>query len=1068
MVVDRFFSVWFGLLGSFVVLDDDGQEVDLGPPQRRELLAFLLSKPNRPVSVDSIIEALWPGEDQPQAAKTSVQAHVSRLRRILGRDRITTRPPGYLVRVAPDAFDVLDFSQSVADGKRLSQEGFTDAAFEQYSKAVALWRDEPFLDYVYADWAQLTIGNLKATRKAALQQRFELALRLGLHAEMIPELETESNGSPDDEQLARLLAVALYRSGRQADALDRLNSLRTYLIDEMGLDPSSETEELETAILQQDETLELQPHTVAASRPLRTPTVTQPISEAQMKQEGGEQASQPVEERPTGFDSLPTQVTSFVGRELELSDLLRVADRERLVTIVGPGGVGKTRLAVRAAEKGMDRYPDGIWFVELAPTAEPRLVGWTLASTLGLEQPEAETLDLALARFLREKRGLLVFDNCEHLIEDVAALAQYLIRECPRLKVVATSREPLAIHGEMVYRLGGLRIPDVYAAPNKIENADAMRLLVERTHTLGRDIRVDASNASALARICQIVDGLPLGLELVAARLQVMSPSEAVDQLDHQLRFLSSNRRGVPDRHRTLRATIDWSYQLLDDGEREVLRRLSVFRGGFDLDAVSAMYSEVPGDDHPVEMLSHLVAKSLVIARFEEGGTRYNLSEPVRSYASEKLAGTEREAVRRGHADFFLGMAKEADMQLTGSDQHQWIRRLEQERENFRASREFMREYGLWSEALELAIPLGWFHLMRGYLEEGLQWLEETLDQDQSSSLGLRAEALTMVGILAGQQGSAEKARRHFEDALRIRRSLGDRSGSAANLINLALIAEQSSDLGTQRKHLREALSLLRAIDQPSERDRERLWSCLNTLAGLEFTFGRAEQAEQLAREVVRQSPNDWVLCRSLGLISQAAAAQNRLQDASHVVERAIDIATELGDRPVLAQLSRTQGDILAAQGKYDQADQALEDALDFSRELGDDYNLAESLLVAGRIAAISGEDSAAAARLGESLKLTSVQGNKLREAECYDAIALLVADDDPRTATLLLGAAQVIRQSLDVPPPRLHQSHLEKIRNRCHRQLGDEVFEALLSQAHRDFSHITNIIPRVLERPAD
>ena len=1024
----------FRVLGPIEVVRDDGAQQPLGSRMRRLLLAVLIARANQVVDVDRLAEALW-GESQPSDPTAAVHAHVHRLRRDLGtgQEHVVTRPPGYVFLAGPDDIDADVFARLVTEARTATRQRSWGVAADKYRSALDLWRGEPYGPFSSESWIQAETTRLEELRLAALQERVETGLTLGLHAELVPDLFQLVDAHPFEERFWAQLILALYRSDRQAEALDAFKAARATLIDELGIEPGPELQRLEQRVLEQDPDL----------------AWTEP---APSRPQAPERAGiRPGPDPSVRRGQLAPTATPFVGREQELSAVIDLLQRHRLVSICGPGGVGKTRLAMETTGRVSDGVPDGVWHVGLAGTSDPDLVVAAIASAVGLDDVETGTLRAGLKRFLRDKEALLLVDNCEHLLESVAVLGQDLIETCPDLTILATSREPLAIPGEAVYRLSGLPLPDPDFDPVELEAVDATRLLAERARAVRPDFQIHRDNCRAVAEICRIVDGLPLALELVAARLRMMTPDEALAALDDQLRFLATDRRGVPDRHRTLRGAIAWSYELLGEPERDLLCRLAVFRGGFDLEAVAAI---VPGqEEDPLELLSHLVDKSLVAADFEETTTRYTLSEPIRSYAHEQLArsGAEDDA-RRAHAEFYLHVAEEGDEGLSGPDQQRWVSRLELEHDNLRATWQFHVNRERWDSALDLARRVGWFHLLRGHLAEGRRWLETALDHADAPDREAVAEAHATAGVLAGQQGDAPGAREHFEEALELRGELGDDSGCAAILANLSLIDEQMSEFESQRAHLEEAISLLRAIEAPTQRDTERLWACQNNLAGLELTFGRLQRAEDLARQVIDaqgRGADAYHRCRAMDVVSQTIAARGEPRRASRMATDAIGLASELGDRPAQAQLHRTHGEILTLCGEWDQARDALETAIEIAREIGDDHNLAGALLAAARLEGLT-DTGAGGELLMEGFALVRSSGNDEGRAECLEAAALLVGDAEPRTAALLLGAADEIRRALQVPPPVLHHPMLQDAREHSRQRLGEASFEEALEQGSK------------------
>jgi predicted ATPase/DNA-binding CsgD family transcriptional regulator len=493
-------------------------------------------------------------------------------------------------------------------------------------------------------------------------------------------------------------------------------------------------------------------------------------------------------------DNLPLELSSFVGREKELAEVERLLENNRLLTLTGPGGCGKTRLAVVAAGELVEVFEDGVWLVELASLADSSLVPQAVASTLGVREQAARPLTETLTDYLVSKQVLLVLDNCEHLIWACAELAEALLRSCPELRVLATSREALGINGEVAWPVLSLALPDLRRLPDpdSLPSYESARLFVERTATVKPTFALTEQNARAVAQICYRLDGIPLAIELAAARMKVLSVEQIADRLDDSFGLLAGGSRTALPRQRTLHATMDWSHQLLSEQERTLFRRLSVFAGGFTLEAAESVCTgEDLERDEVLELVSHLVDKSLVVAWEEDGEARYRLLETMRQYASEKFdeSGDEEE-FRRQHAGFYVELAEEAELELSGPAQARWLTRLEGEHDNLRAALSWsFGESGDAESVLRLAAALWPFWFARGYLSEGRRWLESAISRGGRAAPHARAKALNGAGSLATFQEEYESARALIEEGLVLNRELGDKEGIASSLANLCGVA---------------------------------------------------------------------------------------------------------------------------------------------------------------------------------------------------------------------------------------------------------------------------------------
>jgi predicted ATPase/DNA-binding CsgD family transcriptional regulator len=491
-------------------------------------------------------------------------------------------------------------------------------------------------------------------------------------------------------------------------------------------------------------------------------------------------------------NNLPSALSSFVGRKKELAEVRQLLEDTRLLTLTGAGGCGKTRLALAAADDLVATFADGLWLVDLAPLADPSLVPQAVASTLGLREQPGRSLTKTLSDNLASKRVLLVLDNCEHLIEACAGLAESLLRSCPELRVLATSREALGITGEVAWPVPSLSLPDLRRMPNTdgLSWYESVRLFVERTEAVKPTFALTEQNAPSVAKICYRLDGIPLAIELAAARTKVLSTEEISERLDDCFALLTAGNRTALPRHRALRATMDWSHELLPEQEQILFRRLSVFSGGFTLKAAESVCA---GEDfersNVLDLLSHLVDKSLVIVWENSTGTRYRLLETVRQYGRERLDESEDEVERR-HAGFFVGLAEEAEGELSGSDQARWLTLLQTEHDNLRAALSWSlgekRDVGF---GVRLAAALWPFWFARGYLSEGRRWLESAVSQSGHAAPHAWAKALNGAGWLATFQDEYGAAKVMIEEGLALYRELGDKEGIASSLVYLGFVA---------------------------------------------------------------------------------------------------------------------------------------------------------------------------------------------------------------------------------------------------------------------------------------
>ncbi|MFF9013873.1 BTAD domain-containing putative transcriptional regulator [Streptomyces sp. NPDC014870] len=689
----------YSVLGPTQVHSADGSPVALGGARLRSLLTALALRADRTVPVGSLVAEVWP-DDPPADEIAALQALIGRLRRVLGREAVVSGPGGYRLAAADDDVDARRFERLAAEGAGALEAGDPARAARLLDEALGLWRgpalaDLPDRTAEAARW--------EARRLDARRARHTAALALGEAASALPELAALCEAHPLDEPLQALRIRALRATGRAAEALAAYESFRRALADSLGTDPSPELRALHGELLAQ----EPDAPDVPAGPPPAGPPPQAPA-------------------RPVRPGNLRARLTSFVGRDQDIARLQQDLRGSRLVTLLGPGGAGKTRLSQEAAERAADAgadWPDGVWLAELAPVTDPEAVAEAVLGAVGaretvLRGAGAEglrTADDALTRLVEHcasRRLLLLLDNCEHVVGAAAELVEVLLARCPGVTVLATSREPLGVPGEFVRPL------------EPLPQDKALRLLAHRG-AAARPGFDPAGDPEACGEICRRLDGLPLAIELAAARLRVLSPRQLADRLDDRFRLLTSGARTVLPRQQTLRAVVDWSWDLLTEPERAVLRRLSVFSGGCDLEAAEAVCP--PGDT--LDLLGSLVDKSLVVAApcddGHGGGMRYRLLETVAEYAGERLeeAGDRAETERR-HLVHYRELARHTDPALRGPDQVRAMGWFRTEYENVRTALRRAVAARDEHEALVLVHCLVWYWQMRDLRADALHWAE--------------------------------------------------------------------------------------------------------------------------------------------------------------------------------------------------------------------------------------------------------------------------------------------------------------------------------------------------------
>ena len=676
----------FRLLGEIEAVVDGGR-LDTGHARQRSVLGALLVDVNRPVPVVHLIDRVW-ADRTPYRARNALSAYVSRLRQLLADVpglRIARESGGYVLAADPLSVDLHLFRHLVRDARGTADPGAAAALFGQ---ALDLWRGEPFaaLD---GPWFADVRTALQAEREAAALDRNDAALRAGRHTELLPGLAAGVRAHPMDERLAGQLMLALYRNGRQADALAAYQRIRTRLVEELGADPSPPLQQIHQQILDGDPLPAARPVTDVPPAPARPAVAAR--------------------------GNLPRRPTRFIGREDTVARVAAAVREVPLVTLTGVGGVGKTRLAVEAAGRAQALFRDGAWLCELAPVADGSVVGHALSAALGVQQRQGLSIEQTVVEYLGTRELLLLVDNCEHVLDAAAQVLDQVVRRCPRVSVLATSRQPLGIDGERVVPVPPLPVDD------------AAELFADRARAHRPDFQLDPVAEDAVVEICRRLDGLPLAIELAAARMRAMNVAEVARRLDNA-RFVSGGVRGALPRQQSLVGAIDWSYRLLSEPERALFTRLSVFAGGFDLDAAHGVCGE-PGTDEEdtVELLTGLVDKSMVSALRGATRSRYRLLETLRAYGRERLreAGVE-DLVGRRHCGYFTGLAERAARGVQRPDERDWVERMLPDFDNLRAAFERAVADGDIELALRLITSLPEVANLRvGY--ESASWAERTL-----------------------------------------------------------------------------------------------------------------------------------------------------------------------------------------------------------------------------------------------------------------------------------------------------------------------------------------------------
>ncbi|AUG76930.1 hypothetical protein CFP65_2072 [Kitasatospora sp. MMS16-BH015] len=949
--------MYYGILGITTARQDDGTQVALGGARLRALLAALTLRQGRPCPAELLVEEVW-GADQPQDALAALQTLVGRLRRTVGRDEVGSGPAGYWL--TGRSTDLGDFQQLVGEGRTALAAGDAGAAVDRLTAALALWRGPALADLPDAAGAAT---RLEGQRDEAHRLLLTARLALGQAAETTAELTELCELHPLDEQLQVLLIRALRDSGRTADALRRYEVVRRALAEELGADPGPELRALHGELLAGAGAgarsvagagsgvgatggAGAGVRASAGAVPADLAQFPAPLDSATARSLDGasgrlvdgagarslDGASGRLVDgaggRPVG--NLRPRLTSFVGREEELAALRAALGAGRLTTLTGPGGSGKTRLSLEAAqlEQRGEVWPDGVWFAELAPLDEPAAVAGAVFSALGLRETVlhaggavAEVSRSAdpvrrIVEHCAQRRMLLVIDNCEHLIQAAAELTDHLLAECPGLTVLATSREPLGVPGEAV-------VP-VEPLPDQV----ALRLLAERG-AAARPGFDPAEDPAACAEICRRLDGLPLAIELAAARLRGLTPRRLADRLDSRFALLTAGSRTLLPRQQTLRAVVDWSWELLGKRERAVLRRLSVFAGGWTLEAAEQVCAdgvEVVRED-VADLVLSLVDKSLLVAGLAEDEPRYWMLEIIHEYATERLAEAEPEGPRgetaRRHTVACREFVREAYANLHGADQLHWLGVLEREQDNVRAALRRAVDTGDEEEALLIVLGMDWFWSLRDFRLEARDWAELVagLGPDPFAD-GAPAPVPLLTGPLDSPPPLAPELLQEARRQLHIHRLIGMFSADMAMLGKTEMADLARRITATYTPDLPQAYrfpGLLRVFASFLAGDMDRLRPLLDdAVAGCRVHGTESDLAFVL--QIRARMMNDWV-----GTTEQAAA------DCAE----ALELFTRTGDRWGMSEALSAAGENAAKAGDSRRAVDCYRRAIELAGELG-------------------------------------------------------------------------------------------------------------------------------------
>ncbi len=936
---------------------DDGALADVPGARLRALLIALALEPGRVVQKVTLIDWIW-GEQPPADTANALQRLVSRLRKALPEGSIEGHPGGYRLITEPDAVDAVRFGRLVARAR--DAEGLPRVRLLR--EALALWRGAAMADVGLEDSEALdaAVARLERLRLAALEDRFDAEVGLGHGVELVAELTDLVAADPVRERLVAALMRALAAAGRDTEALLAYERTREALADLLGVDPSPELSAVHVGLLRG-------------------------------------QLGRREENRKT---NVRAELTSFVGRDADVTAVRELIGEHRLTTLIGPGGSGKTRLATETARTMLGDLPEGAWLVELAAIGADGDVAQAAITGLGLRDgllgatPSADPTG-GLVAAIREREALLILDNCEHVIEGAAAFAGRVLGECRRLRILATSRQPLGITGEALWHTEPLALPAASAdnSPGEIESSPAVRLLRDRAGAVRKDLGGDARTASAMARICRALDGMPLAIELAAARLRTMTIEQLANRLDDRFRLLTSGSRTALPRHRTLRAVVDWSWELLTGAERTVLRRLSVFSGGASLEAaervcaVLAAEQDAVGRDEVLELLTSLAEKSLLITE-SDGALRYRMLGTIREYAADRLAEAgESGLATQAHLGYFTELAESAEPHLRRAEQLAWLARLAADHDNIGAAMRGAIAAGQAQAAMRLAAGAGWYWWLGGRRSEGFELIVAATGVPGEVTDEVRAivYALVVMFVTSGRGDGREAAEWIHQAYL-----FSQRSQQRNPLLGLVIPLQRM--LQAPDASLPAFESLLDSED-PWVRALARMH-----LGKMRIMFGQggreAEDNLELAVAEFRALGERYGISLALSELAEQIAKRGDFADACELYEQAAAVVAEVGATEDVIRLRTRQALMHWLNGDQDASAVAIAEAERSADGVTWSYALVELALAKAELARWSGNTQQARDQLGVAATLLGDDAEQASiRAELHDVLGYLAGD---------------------------------------------------------------------------
>ena len=1047
------------------------------------LLAYLAFYPHRAHPRELLAEMLWPDEE-PETVRNRFKQALSVLRRAIDPP---DSPAGSLliadrleVRINPEAIttDVTEFETLLQASAQGSDPAESACLIEQ---AIPLYRGELLPGY-YEDWIARERERLAEAYRSALSRLMSARAKAGDLTGAIEAAMRAVQADPlrdaSHYDLMRLYVAA----GRPSEALRQYRQLEQLLQEQLGTSPSPAVKTLAEQLRRE-----------GASRPVAAPVAAGSLPTPALARSGSA-----VHAQSQAPGNLPQLLTSFIGRQQETAEIERLLVSTPLLTLTGSGGCGKTRLALQIATEKKDAYPDGVWLVELATLSDSALVAQAVARALGVPEETGTPIAQTLRNALQHKQALLLLDNCEHLLAACADLAEIMLQGCPGLRLLCTSREPLRIGGEQVHRVPSLFAPDPAQLPHEekelaaiIAEFDSVRLFIDRARFHQPDFVLNRANAPVIASLCYRLDGIPLAIELAAARVKAMPVDAIHTRLDDRFRLLTTGSRTALPRQQTLRAALDWSYELLAPNERLLLQRLAVFAGGFTLEAAEQVtgdreheqgtgyreqgigirqegVDEGRGSKHaeegiipgacslfPVtslevlELLANLIDKSLVVYETWQGQARYRLLETIREYSLEILEQSgQSDRLYTRHRDYFLTRAEQAESHRNEARQKEWLDRLEEEHDNLRAALAYSRRDPQQAHTyLRLAGAVFWFWEIRGYYSEGREHLQAALSTEAGElPTPEAAKALHGAGILAWRQCDFTASRALHERSLAIRRDLGDRQGIASSLNSLGNVALDQGDYPTAQALYAESLEIKKDLG-----DKQGIAAALNNLAIVAYQQGDYTQARALheqSLQMEKRRGDRWGIAISLGNLGEVVEKQGDYALARTLLEESLEMRRELGDRWGIAMALNNLGHLAYREGDAIRTRALYEESLALRRELGDKYGVAASLIHLGNLARLQGDYAQAHGLLEESLTIVRELEARQGIAELLQAFADLAAEQGQHERAVRLWAAvETLRTALSFPLPPEEKTAYQQRMAAARSALGEEAFVSAWAQ---------------------